>query len=148
MEDTTASGTTIPEFIVKPSDCESIEGNVSKSIEIDKHTKVCEIQLDIEVEKRKTIRLWGQVRDCKGNPVKGALVKLVKEIKVSCTTEFEGVAHGITDCLGFYQFDICIPQTDTCSRFRVIVSKQAVGREIVIKDTECRPCIDNCPCIK
>ena len=130
----------------KGDDCEYIEGNVSKRIEIDKHTKACEIRADLEVAKRKTIRIWGQIRDCKGKPVKCALIKLVKEVKKHCKTEYEGVAHTITDCLGFYQFDICAPKDHKSIKFRIIVSKQAIGKEIVIKKAACDPCDDPCPC--
>ncbi|MCT4565388.1 MAG: hypothetical protein N4A68_13890 [Maledivibacter sp.] len=130
--------------------CESVVGNVTKAIEIDKNTKVCEIRADLEVKKIRTIRLWGQVRDCDGDPVKCALVKLVKLSKGDCKgKEYEGVAHGVTDCMGFYQFDICVPKSGKPSRFRVIVSKQAVGTEIKIKKAACDPCNgDSCDCVK
>ncbi|MCT4605593.1 MAG: hypothetical protein N4A64_05705 [Marinisporobacter sp.] len=131
---------------VKPDNCEYVEGNVSKRIEVDKHTKACEIRVDIEVAKRKTVRLWGQIKDCKGKPVPCALVKLVKEVKKGCKIEYEGVAHGITDCLGFYQFDLCVPDDDYVYKFRVFVSKQATGKEIVIKKAVCDPCDHPCSC--
>lgn len=130
--------------------CEAVVGNSTKAIEIDKNTKVCEIRADLEVKKIRTIRLWGQVRDCDGNPVKCALVKLVKEVRKDCgDKELEGVAHGVTDCMGFYQFDICVPKTGVPTRFRVLVSKQAIGREIRIRKAVCDPCDkDACDCIK
>lgn len=136
------------DFCVKPDNCEFIEGNVTKSIPIDKHTKACEIRADIEVDKKRTIRLWGQVRDCKWKPVSCALVKLVREVKKGCKTEYEGVAHGVTDCLGFYQFDICIPDDDSAYNYRVFVSKQATGKEIIINKTLCNPCDDDCDCAR
>ena len=133
---------------VRPSDCEYVEGNVSKSIDVDKNTKACEIRADIEVERRRTIRVWGQIRDCQGRPVNCAMVKLVREIMDCGKKRYEGIAHGITDCLGFYQFDICIPENGKVEKFRVFVSKQAVGEEIVIEGTECDPCHDSCQCVK
>lgn len=133
--------------VVDEADCEFIEGNVSKGITISKNTKPCEIRVDVKVKKRRTIRLWGQVKDCEGKPVKCALVKLVKEVKHDCRTEFQGVAHSITDCLGFYQFDVCIPENSVPVTFRVFVSKQASGKEIMIKKTECNPCKYSCDCI-
>ncbi|MBF8984566.1 hypothetical protein IZY60_13550 [Lutibacter sp. B2] len=136
------------EVEVKCNECEYVQGNVSKKIEIDKHTKACEVRVDIEVQKIRSIRLWGQVKDCKGKPVKCALVKLVKLSKKGCKMEYEGVAHGVTDCLGFYQFDICIPHDDDKHKYRVFVSKQASGNEVVISETVCNPCEDDCFCVK
>lgn len=129
---------------VRPRDGEYVEGNVSKSIDVDKNTKACEIRVDIEVERRRTIRLWGQIRDCNGRPVKCAMVKLVREVMEYGKKRYEGIAHGITDCLGFYQFDICIPENGKIEKFRVFVSKQAVGEEIIVEGNEGDSCHDSC----
>lgn len=126
--------------------CEYIEGNVSKPIPINKSTKACEIRVDLEVQKRRSIRIWGQITDCKGDPVKCALVKLVKERHRDCKGRYEGVAHGVTDCLGFYQFDVCIPDDYDACKYRVFVSKQATGDEIRLDYAECDPCHDDCKC--
>lgn len=133
---------------VKTDSCEIIEGNVSKEIEISRNTKACEIRADIEVHRRKTVRVWGQVRDCNGEPVKCAMVKLVKEVIECGNVRYEGIAHGITDCLGFYQFDICAMENCRSEKYRVFVSKQAVGEEIIIYSSECNPCNDDCHCAK
>lgn len=136
------------ESFAQKNDCEFLEGNVSKPIKVDKNTKACEIRVDLEVERRRTIRIWGQVKDCKGKPVKCALLKLVREIKRDCHTEFEGVAHGVTDCLGLYQFDVCVPDNSVPRRYRVLVSKQAMGNEITVGGARCKPCEDDCFCAK
>ena len=127
--------------------CDFTDGNVSKPIEINKNSNVCEIKVDMEIGKKRTVRIWGQIRDCKGRPVRGAMVKLIKEV-ISCGKKrYTGVAHGITDCMGFYQFDVCVPQSCQGSeRYRVIVSKQAEGEELVIDEAECYPCYDECGC--
>lgn len=131
---------------VQKSDCEYLEGNVSKPIEVNKNTRACEMRVDLEVERRRTIRLWGQVKDCKGRPVKCALLKLVREVNKRCNKEYEGVAHGVTDCLGLYQFDICVPDNSVTRKYRVLVTKQAVGKEMTVGGAECNPCHDNCYC--
>jgi len=128
--------------------CETIEGNVTKPIQIGKNIKVCEIKADIEVNRRKTVRLWGQVKDCNGIPVRCALVKLVREITLGKYSRYIGIAHTITDCLGFYQFEIGIPEGDEKPKYRVIAGKAATGKEIEIKDLECDPCKDSCPYVK
>jgi hypothetical protein len=90
----------------------------------------------------------GQVKDCDGNPIRCALVKLVKEVKKGTKVEFQGIAHGITDCLGFYQFDICIPESNEKNKYRVIASKPALGEELSIETSACNPCKDPCQCAK
>lgn len=133
-----------------PSDraCDFIQGNITKPIEVSKHTKHCEIRADITVKKQRTIRIWGQVKDCNGKPVPCALVKLVKEVQKCNRREFEGVAHGVTDCLGFYQFDICIPDCYEKTRYRVLASKPATGKDLIIRELECEPCKNDCGCIE
>lgn len=131
---------------ISKSNCEFIEGNVSRPIKIDPSKKICEIRADIIVNRKKSVRIWGQVKDCKGHPVQCALVKLVKKVVKCGKVEYEGVAHVVTDCLGFYQFDICVPTT---SEFLVIVSKPSVGGELELKpSTECNPCRDHCGCVR
>lgn len=134
---------------VKGGDCEFFEGNVSKTIEIGKNTSACEIKVDMEVEKRRTVRIWGQIKDCKGKPVRCAMVKLIREVVDCGKKKYVGVAHGVTDCLGFYQFDICVPEhCQSSEKYRVIASKQATGEEVEMSDSECNPCTDNCNCIR
>ncbi len=99
-----------------------------------------EIKADITVDKRDTVRVWGQINDCEGNPVPYAYVKLAK----ICGNSLHGIAHTITDCLGYYQFDICT-KVDGCE-FTLIVGKASVGNEKVISSgvhgTSCNPCND------
>lgn len=111
-----------------------------------------EIKADVIVGYRNSIRIWGQVRDCNGQPVSCAYVKLVKITPKGLV----GIAHTITDCLGFYQFDICIC-TDGCD-FTVIVGKAATGPERSVTsgfrglncniinpgDDSCNPCMNHC----
>lgn len=117
--------------------CDSVKGN-AMDIELKKND--CEIRADIVVEREKCVRLWGQVKDCDGNPVKDALVKLLKPVYRYGKIEYVGVAHTITDCLGFYQFDLC-PE-DEKTKFRVIVGKASKGNERYIDDEGgiCNPC--------
>lgn len=98
-----------------------------------------EIKADVTVSYRDTVRIWGQVKDCNGKPVPYAYLKLIKYTG----NGYQGVAHTIADCLGFYQFDIC-PHTDGKS-FRLLVGKASVGgRERTVstglEGTNCNPC--------
>jgi hypothetical protein len=109
--------------------CETIIGN---SLDIDVDSSNCEIRADVIIEKTcPSVRLWGQIKDCDGCPVANALVKLVRVISYKGSCKFEGVAHTISDCDGFYQFDLCSDKCD--ATYKIIVSKPIIGKEAVIK---------------
>ncbi|MGG7178582.1 hypothetical protein ACQPU1_13355 [Clostridium paraputrificum] len=122
-----------------PCECEDFSYLVGNSVDFTVDKCDSEIKADLTVTYRDTVRIWGQIRDCNGNPVEFAYLKL---IKMTCNG-YIGVAHTITDCLGFYQFDIC-PCTDgTC--FRLLVSKASTGGvektvSTGIQGTNCNPC--------
>lgn len=120
--------------------CENVKGN---AIDVELRPNDCEVRADVVVGRERCVRLWGQIKDCEGKPVKDALVKLLKPIWRFGKIEFIGVAHTMTDCLGFYQFDICPDEEST--KFRVIVSKAVKGNERVIATGggKCNPCDDS-----
>ena len=99
-----------------------------------------EIRADITVDELNSVRLWGRIVNCNGEPVPNALVKLVKVVCTDGKMEYFGVAHSITDCEGFYQFELCTCSDENC--FKVIVSKASYGPEKVISDSKgnCNPC--------
>lgn len=105
-----------------------------------------EIKADITVSEFNSIRLWGQVKNCNGQPVANALIKLVKVIKTCTGFKYEGVSHTISDCNGFYQFDIC--DNLSCDHYKVLVGKSVYGSERVISDNDCANCNNssNCKC--
>lgn len=84
----------------------------------------CEVRRDLMIKKAECVRIWGQIKDCRGCPVRGALVKLVKQVCKGHKCWYIGIAHTLTDCQGFYQFDICRKE-EKCS-YRVIAGKAAV----------------------
>lgn len=77
-----------------------------------------------------SIRLWGQVISCDGHPVSNALLKLIRVIPGSCGCEYQGVAHTVSDCNGFYQFDL--DADDNCANYKVLVGKSSTGCERVV----------------
>ncbi len=96
-----------------------------------------EIKADLTVTTRSSVRLWGQIKDCNGDPVPYACLKLIKNTNKG----YVGVGHTMTDCLGFYQFDIC-PCVDGVD-FRLLVSKASIGG--YEKDVSANPnCKDVC----
>lgn len=117
--------------------CDNIKGNAA-DVEFKKND--CEVRADIIVGRERCVRLWGQIKDCEGNPVKDALIKLLKPVYRYGKIDYVGVAHTITDCLGFYQFDVCPEDENT--KFRVIVSKASKGNERIIDTNggKCDPC--------
>lgn len=105
-----------------------------------------EIKADLTVGHRDSVRVWGQIKDCSGNPVPYAYLKLIKINKNSQV----GVAHTITDCMGYYQFDICPCDGDT-SNYRLLVGKASTGggERIIasgVSGTNCNPCTSGPQC--
>jgi hypothetical protein len=117
---------------------------IGNALDLDLNKCDSEVRADIRVGKTKKncIRVWGQVKDCEGRPVPEAQVKLLKSYYYHGNIEFEGVAHTTTDCLGFYQFDVCLEDEHT--KFRIIVGKASTGgKERVINGKGiCNPCED------
>jgi hypothetical protein len=127
----------------KHEECELVVGN---TIKVDIGDEDCEVRADIAVERRKTVRIWGQVVDLYGEPVAEALVKL---IKVKCSegkTKLISLAHTVTDCKGFYQFEICGKKKK--NSYLIVAGKAAAGNErIVYEMVECVACdLDNSDC--
>ena len=110
---------------------------VGNSVNIDIDRCDTEVKAKIVVKERDSVRIWGQVVDCDNCPVAYALVKLLKE---GCNCNFESISHTMTDCNGFYQFDVC-PE-DQGREFVVLAGKDAESRESVassgIRDNNCR----------
>ncbi|GFP74491.1 hypothetical protein [Clostridium fungisolvens] len=122
--------------------CEYVLGN---TIDIEVKHDDCEIKADVILERKKCVRVWGQVKDNNGMPVKCALIKLLKPVYKFGKVEYAGIAHTVTDCLGFYQFDLCAEEENT--KFRILVGKAVYGKERVISGQEkCHYSDDECDC--
>ena len=115
--------------------CESVYGN---SIDLEVNSDDCEIKADILVSRTKSVRIWGQIKDCNNCAVEHALVKLLKITEC----QLYGLAHTVTDCLGFYQFEV--PSCDTPIKYKIIVGKAAKGKERVVMNDENCTCSCNC----
>ena len=110
--------------------CEYLQGNVA---EFEIKEDDCEIRADIKVDRKNCVRVWGRVLDSHYDPVESALVKLIKRIKTAGKVKFEGIAHTVTDCHGFYQFDIC--GGENCeAEHMIIAGKAAKSKERQVKD--------------
>lgn len=111
-----------------------------------------EIKADAVVAYRDSVRVWGQIKDCKGKSVPYAYVKLLK----ITNNGLVGVAHTITDCQGFYQFDICMCEESCNQKYTILVGKASTGPEKVVSNgmngCYCNPCklpdSENCNCKK
>lgn len=116
---------------------DSVKGN---SIEVELSKDDCEVRADVVVERTSGVRIWGQIRDCDGFPVKYALIKLVKISTYCGKIDVQGVAHTISDCTGFYQFEVSPCNVGT--KYRVLVSKAVECCERKVPDSEllCNPC--------
>lgn len=125
-----------------------INGN-SVDIEIDGCNS--DIKADIIVSDFNTVRLWGQVKTCNGQPVAKALIKLLKVVHKQYGCEYQGIAHTVSDCKGFYQFDLC-PDEIGCS-YKILVSKAIIGCDkTYCQERNCDSCenshasCDDCNC--
>lgn len=113
---------------------------------------VAEVKADVVVESAakegpcNIVRLWGQIKDCQGNPVPHALLKLVKVVCTTAGKEYQGIAHTVSDCEGFYQFDLCYCDGSEC--YKILVSKAYTGPEQVIETGggNCHACT-GCGCL-
>lgn len=125
----------------KPCDDSYVVGN---SIDFTIDNCDSEIKADVVVDYRDSVRVWGQVKDCTGKPVEYAYIKLIK----ATNNGYIGIAHTITDCLGFYQFDICPCKDGT--NFRLLVGKASTGgnEKDISSEQNCNPCVDapSCEC--
>ncbi|MGL4655758.1 MAG: hypothetical protein ACRCWM_07740 [Sarcina sp.] len=123
-------------------DCKIIQGN---SLDVEIFDNDCEVKADIIVTSKNTIRLWGQATDCDGMPVPNVLVKLLKYVNECTCPKFVGISHTISDCYGYYQFDI-----DRCDigKFRILFGKAANGpdREVKIPNCPTNCCTPQPPC--
>lgn len=128
----------------KKDDCFMLRGN-SVDVSLDRYD--CEVRSDIVVSKERSIRLWGQIVDCEGRGVKNALIKLLQvEKKHDHKFQYHGIAHTVSDCEGFYQFDIPDCECDNDNHYKILVSKAATGKEKVLYARgNCDPCKEN-PC--
>lgn len=113
--------------------CEYVQGN---SADVHVNPKDCEVRVDLRVNRKRAVRIWGQVKDSDNMPVAGVLVKLLKVVTYCGKQDYVGVSHTATDCNGFYQFEL-----DKCSAsdYKIIVSKDATGQErtVDISDNDC-----------
>lgn len=114
------------------------EYSTSNSLDIQVKKNDCEIRADLMLGKPSdTVRLWGQIKDHYGNPVGNTLVKLLRVTNNCGKLEYEGIAHTISDCEGFYQFEL-EPLHQDC-RYKILVGKAATGKERVLDSK------GNCP---
>lgn len=124
---------------------DNMNGVLGNSIDIHvgKNDKGAEIRADIKVDEFTSKRIWGQVINCQNQPIKNSLVKLVRVVCQGDRKYYEGVAHTITDCEGFYQFDVCENNENEC--YKIIINKAVTGQEIVIdtKGGNCGYCDSN-----
>ncbi len=104
---------------------------IGNSVDIEIRHKDCEVRADIKVERKRTVRIWGRIVDCHGKGVENVLVKLVRFVCHNGKPQFIGVAHTVSDCNGFYQFEV---DGTKCNQFKIIASKSASGKERTICD--------------
>lgn len=118
-----------------------VSGN---SLDLDVNYCESEIRADVVVSEYNSVRLWGRIVNCDNQPIANALIKL---LKVECCGEhvkYTGISHTVSDCDGFYQFELCSSCDDDNEHncYKLLVSKAAYGPERIIPTTggNCNPC--------
>lgn len=116
------------------------DSSAGTSIYLELNKNKYDVSAHISVEDKKSVKLWGQVKDCKGYPVEDALIKLLKPVSQDGNIEYVGIDHTITDNLGFYKFDLSLDNQNT--KLIVIASKATSGNERTIDENNnlCNPC--------
>lgn len=123
-----------------------VSGN---SLDVDVNYCESEIRADIVVSEYSSVRLWGRIVNCDGKPIANALIKL---LQVECHANkeyYKGIAHTVSDCDGFYQFELCAcAEKVDSSCYKILVSKAAYGPERILPVTGgncnvCDPCEEN-----
>ena len=121
-----------------------VNGN---SLDIDVNYCESEIRADVVVSEYDSVRLWGRIVNCEGKPVANALIKLLKVTCHKNGVSYNGVAHTLSDCDGFYQFELCRCSDEEFEKccYKILVSKAAYGPERVvpISGGNCNPCDNN-----
>lgn len=117
-----------------------VSGN---SLDLDVNYCEAEIRADVVVSEYNSVRLWGRIVNCENQPIGNALIKLLKVECCGDRVHYIGIAHTISDCDGFYQFELCSSDKgneNTC--YKILVSKAAYGPERIIPsvDGNCNPC--------
>lgn len=112
----------------------------SATINTDRLTCESEVRADVVIAKENNIRLWGIIKDCDGNIVEHALVKLIEITESNCQRIYKGIAHTVSDCQGFYQFDLC--SQNPCVKYKVVVGFANTGSEKEITINDCNPCCE------
>lgn len=101
-----------------------------------------EIKVDSIVKEFDTIRIWGQVKNCGGQPIPKMLLMLLH----SNCGKYRGIAHTISDCQGFYQFDLC--EKSAAGQYKVIVGRacqmEGVLDSLFPGSEECGQCKKKC----
>lgn len=72
----------------------------------------------MEEKNGKQVRLWGVVKDKKGNVVTGKRVKLMRKLKRGTRSSYKVIQEGLTSKEGVYSFEV---EVDRISKYKVLV---------------------------
>lgn len=116
------------------------DGSEGNAIYLELNKNNCEVSTHISVVGEKSVKLWGQVKDCEGHPVEDALIKLLKPVSQDGNIDYVGVDHTTSDNLGFYKFELS-PNNENI-KLIVIASKAISGNQRTIDENSslCNPC--------
>lgn len=73
----------------------------------------CEVKGDLVVAEKDTLRIWGEVKDCKNYPQNGVLVTLLRPEYINGKCEYVAECSTYTNSIGYYQFQMDIMGGDT-----------------------------------
>lgn len=74
----------------------------------------CEVRVDLNINKNKSIVLCGEVRDKCEEPASNVLVTLLKPVYLRGTLQYIKECSTLTNCIGYYQFKLDYSDKETC----------------------------------
>lgn len=92
-----------------------------KTVDVEIQKNDSDIRLDLEVKRKISFKLWGQVKDSQGKFVEDAFVILLKPKYIRGEIEYIPISTTVSDSIGFYQFDI--EKLEKGLKYKVSVSK-------------------------
>ncbi|MGL6106065.1 hypothetical protein [Romboutsia sp.] len=96
--------------------CGYIQGSTDN---LEFKSSVSDVRVDLIVEQKKFLKLWGQVKDCDNISIQGVIVTLLKPEYINNKIEYKVVKTTKSDCMGIYQFEI--DELDKGLKYRVVV---------------------------
>ena len=96
--------------------CGYIQGSTNN---LEFEERASDIRVDLIVEQKKFLKIWGQVKDSDDISIQGVIVTLLKPEYINSKIEYKAIKTTKSNCMGIYQFEI--DELDKGLKYRVVV---------------------------